>query len=372
MALFNDAKKLKVAQRARRGRYKARQWLVNNSSNKRVRGCGMTTVTGTYVTVNLGSCPTSGNAKASACNLITCGSLWLCPTCSRKVASQRSSEIANAAEAWTSQNGKKIFATFTLRHTANMSLEQVWNALSGAWKGFLSGKGWQSLKQEFNLAGWVRAVEVTHGKNGWHVHAHTIFFLQPGCDIDLNAFGNNVFCRWESSVGLQGFTADRSAFDVRRTYSDSPLSRYLSEGSNKGVGYEIANGAFKTSSTPFTILYRLVENQQTQCACEGRRLPGARCDWCLWREWEFTAKGRRQMSWSVGMRTLINFQSVPQDTDDVSKNSIPVIAIGIGSWQWLVRSGCLTDFYDCLEEKGISVAIEYLHKRNLIFECLRQ
>ena len=241
--LFNDSDKLEATQKARRMRHKARRWLLNNSFNERVRGCGMTTVSGGFVTVNLGSCPSSGNSKASASNLITCGSLWLCPTCSLKTSTVRANEIGMAAESWTQQGGTKFFVTFTLRHTPKMTLAEVWDALSGSWKNFLGGKGWINLKSRFNLAGFVRAVEITHGKNGWHVHAHTVFFIQPNTEIDAEAFANHLYSRWATAVNSQGFESERAAFDVKRTYSDSPLARYLSKNGNAGLGFEIASGS---------------------------------------------------------------------------------------------------------------------------------
>ncbi len=366
----NDLKNLEATQKARRARYTARRWLLDNSSNERVAGCGMATTKGKFVSVNLGTCPKTKNSTAAATNLITCGSLWLCPTCSRKIANQRANEIGDAAKTWSDSGGKKLFATFTLRHNAKMPLSLVWDALSGAWRSFLSGKGWLTLKRRYEIAGWVRAVEVTHGKNGWHVHAHTIFFLQPGNDINLTTLVTDIFSRWREAVTRQGFTADRSAFDIRRTYSDSLVSRYLSDGSNKGLGQEIAQGAFKTSITPFTILYRLADTQQTSCACQGPRIPGNRCDKCLWSEWEATATGRRQLSWSVGLRNLIIANSPVQKAACALSDSVPVIAVGVGSWQKMIRRGTLTDFYDCLETQGVEAAICHLERHGLFFKRL--
>jgi hypothetical protein len=276
-----------------------------------------------------------------------------------------------ASESWTEQGGTKFFVTFTLRHTPKMTLSEVWDALSGSWKNFLGGKGWINLKSRFNLAGFVRAVEITQGKNGWHVHAHTVFFIQPNTEIDSEAFANHLYSRWATAVNSQGFESERAAFDVKRTYSDSPLARYLSKNGNAGLGFEVASGATKSSRTPFAILYELTASGQTECSCNGPKLPAHRCNYCLWREWEETATGRRQLSWSKGMRDLVDFEPVDQDTDDLSFDSVPVIAVSVGSWQWLVRLSIVTDFYDALETHGIDAGVEYLRQRNLIYQRLK-
>lgn len=367
LPLLPDTEQQAKSQTARSARYSARLWLLKNSNNDRVRGCGLTAIKGRHVSVRLGTCPTTGNRKAGASNLMTCGSIWLCPTCSFKTASVRSNDLAQAFKTWNGIGGEMLFATFTLRHTPGMTLAEVWDGLNSSWKTFLGGKGWKSLKVKWGLSGFVRAVEITHGKNGWHVHAHTVFFLNVDESRDLDkftkSFSSVLFNRWKLAVESQGLTAEKYGFDVRRTYSDSPLARYMS----KSVGAEMAHGNLKSSRTPFSILYKLTEKNQTKCSCKGPKLPGARCDFCLWREWENTATGRRQLSWSVGMRNLIEVTAVDETTDDYILDSEVVLAIGVGSWQKLYRSNQLMKLYEIIENESVTSAEHFLTKRKCVY-----
>jgi hypothetical protein len=71
------------------------------------------------------------------------------------------------------------------------------------------------------------------------------------------------------------------------------------------------------------------------------------------------------------MRDLVDFEVVAEDTDDLSFDSKPVIAVAVGSWQTLIRTGTLTDFYDTLERDGVMPAIYYLHCRDMLYQQLQ-
>ena len=74
--------------------------------------------------------------------------------------------------------------------------EGCWDVLSYAWQRVTSGSSWQEDCERFGgLLGWARAVEVTDGDNGWHVHLHVLlcFREQVSADLARAALGPRLF-----------------------------------------------------------------------------------------------------------------------------------------------------------------------------------
>lgn len=113
--------------------------------------------------------------KATYRRLILCNRLWHCPVCAQRISEQRRQELTLASV------GSGLFcvmATLTMQHKKSDPLASMVKAIVETYRQLKSGRAWQDVKAEYGVVGDVRALEVTYGDNGWHVHIHALIFLQ--------------------------------------------------------------------------------------------------------------------------------------------------------------------------------------------------
>ena len=319
------------SRKRRRDRYAARAALWNASTLRSVRMCGRVIrqdesqgfgTSGPGVTVKRraeGSCAGYGN-------LMACGSVWACPRCAAVITAQRSEELANAVRAAFDAGASCHLLTLTMRHTRKHSLDELWSALSTAWRATFGTTAWTGDRgyerkdgtfraprighaEVFGVSGTVRAVEVTHGSNGWHLHAHVLVVSVDGLaagladsaadtvrtilrssntssaiGVDLEWLGRNMFAalmwqRWATGLARAGMEAPSSVgVDIRRIDDEGAefVGRYLAKatyGAAVKIGAEIAGGANTKSGksagdcrnrTPFEVLRNLTEDPETR------------------------------------------------------------------------------------------------------------
>ena len=294
---------------ARTSRYEALKvlWLESQLNDDgspflRVRSCRRIVV-GSTVTL------ATGGAGSGARGLETCGSVWSCPVCSERVNKARRDELATGLEGWTAEGGAVHLLTLTMRHSEGMALHELWDAVAKGWTAVVSGRQWREEQRRLGVVGYVRVVEVTHGANGWHVHVHALLFtLGRG---ELSAFERYrwetaIFGRWVRKLIRLGYTAERAhGIDLTATDGTS-VGGYLVKNTYDAVAFEVTNSHGKHgrggSRTPFEILADVVKL-------------GMADDLDLWHEWERASKGRRQLTWSQGMRDHLRLAAEQSDLE---------------------------------------------------------
>lgn len=110
-----------------------------------------------------------------------CDKHMLCPACSvaRTVRMQNRYLPRVEAAAALHPGVKPAMVTLTIRNGEDLGerfqhLEASWRVLRKRWADFKKGK---SSTEWGKVLGGVRAVEITHGKGGWHVHLHIFVLL---------------------------------------------------------------------------------------------------------------------------------------------------------------------------------------------------
>ena len=123
--------------------------------------------------------------------LLLCGSVWECPICRLQICAHRASEVEQVVEAHRSAYGPDTvyLLTVTTRHGMGDDLATVRRGVAGAWRGTTQGRWWVELNRKFGIkltrrwcnewradskVGLIRALEVTYGHHGWHVHLHLV------------------------------------------------------------------------------------------------------------------------------------------------------------------------------------------------------
>lgn len=245
-----------------------------------------------------------------------CASIWACPCCSAVIRAERATHIQAAAAGWQAQGGSLVFVTLTVRHRDGDPLKGSLDAVMKSWRRLLMGKSWKTFRERFGVRGYIRAVEVTRGRNGWHPHIHVLFFTdRPLTSTDALEWESLMYGRWADYVVKHGarLPTQLRGIDVRAADADGTVvAQYLAKVQEKdadsrriGVGQELARFDFKggrlTSLTPFELLDFPGDDAPAQQA---------------WAEYVDATWGRRAITWSKGLREMCQVSADIEVTDE--------------------------------------------------------
>jgi hypothetical protein len=275
----------------------------------RVRACGRFLHGGAeYVTVRV-----NASGVAGFTGLQTCGSVWACPVCSAAIRQGRSLEVEHAATEHARAGGRLVFVTFTLPHTVRDTLTDLLSELNGAWKRVQQSRGFRGRRAALGIAS-VRSLEVTYGRNGWHPHLHLLLFIDEGSDDALADLAGYLDAAWADAVergGRKRPNEHGTRVQPVTLGAAATLAKYLTKvqdahGDAWSVGAEMARGDLKSgrrhdSLTPFDL---------AEHAAAGDRRGLA-----LWREYEEATRGRRCLTWTVGLRERYG---LPDEVEDLA------------------------------------------------------
>jgi Replication protein len=344
----------------RRKRARLRHLLREITTLSRLRDCGAKTVNG-LGGPNLRITGSGQERVAGYAGLTTCGSVWSCPVCSAKIAARRAEELSQVMQTVLSSGGSATLITLTMRHHAGQRLSDCWEALSAAWHGVLSGKQWTHDQELGGLLGWVRVVEATHGRNGWHLHIHALVCWERSVSLPLaQEIGHRMWQRWTKVLERRGFTSwkHRGGVDVRMaSFGTDNLSRYFTK-----LAREITSSHTKESRggrSPFGIITDAFRT-------------GDASDFGLWAEWEQASFGRRQLTWSLGEHDLRKLAGLgaEQSDEEVAQEELAgedLIALPYPTWKTLLERELTTDLLDAAELGGVAAAGAFLTDRGLAF-----
>lgn len=339
-------------------RYRARRWLSEVTGLGRVSRCGRVPVTEDGA-VHLRVAGEGESRSAGYGGLTTCGSVWACPVCSAKIAAQRTGELEQLL-AWNAARGGSVaLATFTMSHHAGHGLRALRTALSGAWRHITSSRAWKATRKELGCDGYVRAIECTHGGNGWHLHAHVLLVFDGPVSQDMiTAWADELYGLWSDGLAKHGMTASREHGVDLRVGSNAldGLGKYLSK-----ITFEAAGGRFKQGRkggrTPFELLSDAMNT-------------GLDTDWQRWFAWETGSRGMRQLTWSRGLKARVGIDDVTdeqaaEDTEDGGT----VAVIAASSWKALFHThDGGAELLAVTERYGVASALAWLDQRGYVWE----
>jgi hypothetical protein len=260
--------------------------------NKRLSGCTRWLTYGESG-VELRSYPALNKAKFSG--LQTCSSVWMCPVCAAKITERRRSlELAPALVLARAQGLHVYMVTYTLRHNHSDRLGDLLDGLRKARKASRSGAAYVRIAARHGIVGSIRALEVTHGANGWHPHIHELLFLDVAPDrVGLVA---DLRAQWDRGLAKAGLKAVNShGCDVAETYKhvEEYVAKYGKE-PKWGVAEEMSKQPVKkardkSGKSAFQLL--------SDFTFEGDLKAGA-----LFVEYAQVLHGSRQLYWSPGLK----------------------------------------------------------------------
>lgn len=314
-------------------------------------------IEGGEVHLRYGASRDGEGGAAGYAGMVTCGSVWVCPVCSAKIAAERAQELTRLIT-WNAERGGSVgLLTLTMQHHAGHRLRDLRRGLTKAWRHVTSSRGWKEAKGHLGMDGYVRAIEATHGANGWHLHIHCLLIFDGPISTELvDLLAEEVWARWSVGLGREGFTAVREhAVDVR--IGDHALER-LAGYINK-LAFEAVGGRWKKGRaggrTPFELL------------ADGLAT-GLADDLELWLEWEQGSKGMRQLVWSRGLKGRVGLDE--RTDEEIAEDTATGSTIAVlPARTWKLVHPVAEDLLTVTETGGPAAAYAWLDARGLVFEA---
>lgn len=272
------------------------------------------------------------DGRASFAGLWRCGSVWACPCCSAKVRAARAAELERLAVAWIQAGHGLAMATLTVRHWSRARLDPQLDGVARSWQKMQAGRWWSAFKARYGVAGVTRAVEITHGENGWHAHLHVLVWTDRPMDRETaDRMQDELYERWLAKVTAAGLGKPTREHGVkvdpvrRGEAGAADVARYVAkiqegDGAERALGNEMTRGDLKSgrkgSRTPFEIIADYFRKETAG-------------DLALWREYEDATKGRRMLTWSRGLRDMLA-ALLDEDLDDRTDEELAAADEGQG------------------------------------------
>lgn len=312
----------------------------------RVRACGHKPVS---ELIQLRYHPDCG---AHYAGLETCGSVWACPVCAAKIAEGRRAEVAELMRRHLDAGGGAYMAAFTIPHHVFQRAGELREAVTGNWRKLTSGAPWQRLRARYGLVGIVRALEVTHGTNGWHPHLHCLFLTEkPLNPWDANKFGQAMFLRWRDKIRRAGFgecTATIWRFEEVARPEDA--TNYVAKwGADSEIAKANAKHARAGGRSPWQLLADSIR---------GNRQAGR-----LFRAYAEAFKGARHLTWSRGLRERYGLRGEAADAELAAQLPEPAELVGAlrsKDWGRVCRLGLTAQLLNVVEMGGWDAVIDWM------------
>lgn len=272
----------------------------------------------------------AGERGAYFTGLHTCGSVWLCPVCSAKISEGRKVEVQTAIDNALFEGMGVSLVTLTFRHGLADPLKETLGKFSKALRRVKSGRAYVELMKYFGIHGEIRALEVTHGANGWHPHTHALMFSHaPLNGHRLTQYRRRLFALWFRACQAVGLPLPSYKHGV-----DVTGAKYAAEYVAKwGFASELAKPGSKTGRgggrTPWELLVDAGAGDK-------------RAAW-LFREYAEHFHGKRQLFWSRGLKRRLSVEGEMTDQEILDlpevENAARVAVIDPDTWQIVQRAG---------------------------------
>lgn len=278
--------------------------------------------------------------------LQVCAMPWACPVCAAKISERRRHEVAHAIKQAAVLGLRVRLLTLTVPHGMGDDVSVIVDQMTKAWCRLWQGKAGMQLREALGLFGHIRALEVTHGANGFHPHFHALMFYHP--DQTNDAAWSRLPARWQTVAVRSGLPAPDLEHGCRIDDGDK-AANYVAKGV-WGLESEVTKGHVKKgrkgSRTPFDLLRDFRD---------GDKHSGA-----LWRVYVDAFEGRRQLYWSNGLRKLLAIselsdEEIANKPDD--ERSLVLAVITDEQWSLIYRRRMLTAVLDLAE-----VSVDALHR----------
>lgn len=265
-----------------------------------------------------------GALRAHFAGLQTCGSVWHCPFCGRRISEHRRGEL-NALLAWAREQGlHPVMVTLTARHGIRDRLTDQLEAMKLAKRRLRQRREWRAIKGR--ISGTVTATEVTYGGHGWHTHFHEILLIEADDEAEALALIGGLGRVWRACLVGVGLSGGRAAWQAQGA---AAAGQYVAKW---GAGEELTLSSSKAGKgkgrTPIQLL---TDADAGDDSCRD-----------LWRTYALAFKGRRQLVWSPGLKARAEISDKSDDeaaADEAQKDAEVEPLLRVEHADWTGRRG---------------------------------
>lgn len=279
---------------------------------------------------------TIDGSSARLSGVTTCGSVWACPVCAARIAEERRRELQFALVAHIETGGAGYLLTATFPHERDaIDLVELMKRQAKAlqsWKNSRPYKRILGKEGSSNRRGSIRSLETTHGRNGWHPHVHELAFCRRGAFGEgepdesgrlSSAAIDELRGAWIAAIVKADLCPNdkinwawRYALDVRGGDKAAEYIAKFGRDERWGASSEMTAHISKTGRrtieghehrTPFQIL------------ADAQR--GDPESWRLFSEYAHAFSGRRQLTWSPGLKKSLGV--LDRDDDEIAADETP-------------------------------------------------
>lgn len=254
--------------------------------------------------------------------LQVCASVWCCPVCASKISERRRVELAAAIATAQAMGWRVYLLTLTVPHGLGDDVAVMLDQMMKAWAKLNQGKAGEKLRARLGLNGTVRALEVTHGANGWHPHFHALLFLDT--DQTPEQVQKVLSPRWQVVAQRVGLPCPSEAHGCRVDGGEKAAA-YVAKGAGWGLESELTKGHQKRgkqgSRTPWDLLRDYLDRDKQAGA--------------LFRVYADAFQGRRQLYWSNGLKKLLAVADFSDEEIANKPEEVPSVRLAsISDDQW--------------------------------------
>lgn len=339
--------------------------------------------------------------SVSVVGLASCAHWYSCPFCAAKISRVRAGEIRAAVAQAVALRWAVAMLTVTVRHRVTDSLETLVEGLGSCWrKGVGQDKAFRQIRTQIGWIGYIRAFEVTYGRNGWHPHFHFLVFLDPSqaaggtwshdqltgetrpTDDAIKALEAVILRAWVARAKREGLRVpNEHGVDLRLLANpEGEVADYVTKATAGVMGDETfvrvhcIAGEMTSAATKVSRGHGLTQWELLVAAAETVEAFVATGEVSRYLElfWELesTLKGKAMIRWSRGLRDLLQVEDV-SDEEIVAEGADPVEATlrgvtkrGVGSargrWMAVRESAARAEVGDDLARDLDAMGIENL------------
>jgi hypothetical protein len=229
--------------------------------------------------------------KAFVGGLQTCGSVWGCPICAAKISERRRTQLEQAIQRAKELGLQAMLLTLTIPHGMGDDVGTITDGLIDSWDSIKRNRAGRAIRDQIDLVGTVRAMEVTYGANGFHPHLHILLLIKSG--VRPSEVQRLYAPLWQSACVKQGLPRPSDAHGCR-VDDGSKAAAYASKW---GLESEMTKGHTKSAGegkgmTPWDMLRAVLHDKDEHAAR-------------LFKVYYENFKGRRQLCWSKGLQKML-------------------------------------------------------------------
>lgn len=280
------------------------------------------------ITVNISENPQDNLSSLSGVQ--TCGSVWSCPVCARRIATQRGKEIGYTIDKMIETGHIPLLMTNTASHKKDTHLPTFIDKFGQAWRMFTQHRQWRKLKKQLGIKHSIKAIEGTHNEeNGWHHHQHGILFAHADdinnlSEDDAEQWIHDVKKHWLHCLKANGLSGSyERALDVQMSgdvKKDYLAKLGMSEDDTSNLDYELSAGANKDYKG--RTIWKILKSAQL----------GNENDKNLYIEYVKAYDGKNWITYSRGLKGLVDLEEMPDEEASLSETGdllefVPLVEI---------------------------------------------